>query len=280
MSFLFAPFVVLNSSNIVLIFYVLPQNKLLPKRGWLLHKSCYHNLLVFSLNLLLPVRMHERGDPNVVIATATALVYIAEGEEEPAQPAVDYLALLHEFSEMRLLLRSNDDYRIWAETSGERIENRTGYSGTEKRIPFVTVGSIVNMPITWEGTTFTGIIEWGDLSSNGRLEEVTGTVSADGTLIERMVYTYTYRATTRSGNIVHNTSAYWEYANIPIPWPSSNPDRVATLRYELRGEDISQHVVALERYSESSTDGVMTTNTTYLTTHWNDEAAFFLWLYN
>lgn len=201
-------------------------------------------------------------------------ISITFASEEVDETAVDYVDLLHSFSELNLKLQSLDTVKKWSVALGESFE--TVKHGAE--IPWFIPGTS-RMSISWSGNSFIGTLVQGDPERVGRIEEVSGIVSADGTMIESIVFSSKTRY--ESTKTVMIDYADCEFKDIPLPWSNGIEARQTELRYSVYGPEAETHVVRLEYCTETidRNNGEMQSNLTYISTDWSADPQFILFLF-
>ncbi len=202
-------------------------------------------------------------DTGEIIDRATAEVNI--------QPeSKDLLNLLHNFSVFNLTFNSTNIYQDWLVSKGEStVSNNNGMD-----IPWAWGGD--NMIITWEGTSFTGTLLHLNPDDRGRIDEVNGIVSADGTTVESIVFSYRNRD--YGSNWVSNSTVNLEFTNMPLNWYDNGADQQSELRFELHGSEVQSHVTRVEYHADTYRNGNLESSRDYVSTDWSQTASLYLTL--
>ena len=122
------------------------------------------------------------------------------------------------------------------------------------------------LDITWSGTSFTGTLLHLNPDVRGRIDEVSGTVSADGPTVESVVFSYRYRD--EGTNWISNNTINEEFVNIPLNWYNSGQDQQVELRFELHGSEVQSHVTRVEYHADTYRNGNLESSRDYVSTDW------------
>ena len=134
------------------------------------------------------------------------------------------------------------------------------FNTSGKTITFPSELFVPPVPIAWSGTSFAGRLEESGPGEDVT-DEVSGTVSADGTTLISMVY---WRQVLRTGV---NSGTYYHVTlqSLPIVVPS-----VGT--FNGSGVDLQKHVVNIDYADGSLSGGRIVPATTYVSTDWTTGA--------
>ncbi|MBN1190277.1 MAG: hypothetical protein JXA46_11035 [Dehalococcoidales bacterium] len=96
------------------------------------------------------------------------------------QPEVkDLVSLLQRFTDLEMTFNGTHTFRVWTKGQGESsISRKEGMN-----IPWA--GASGPITIRWNGTSFTGKYVHLDPDTRGRIDEISGTVLTDGTVLEK-----------------------------------------------------------------------------------------------
>lgn len=181
----------------------------------------------------------------------------------------DLLSIMQNFTTFRFAFNSDNTYQDWRVGQGESTSTDNGGIS----IPQYGVGD-GTMPITWNGTSFTGTLPHGDPDDRGRLDEVSGTVSPDGTMVENIIYSYRLRD--YGTNWSSTETINLEIANIPLIWRTGSEDRQSELKCELHGSEVQSHVTLVEIYEETVRNGELEKTREYVSTDWSQEMSLYV----
>jgi hypothetical protein len=149
--------------------------------------------------------------------------------------AFNNLTALHNMTKLRLTVGGRWEITKWTGSEGETV-----YDGwLNHTIPYYNPGN-PDMPISWSGTTFSGELITGNSIVN-RVENVTGTVSADGRTFLTLEYTMTYvRDEDASTGHWHDEEEITiKLVNIPIDHLAATS---SSLYFSSYGPDMSDYV--------------------------------------
>ncbi|MDD4986002.1 MAG: PKD domain-containing protein [Dehalococcoidales bacterium] len=183
------------------------------------------------------------------------------------------LSVLQTFTTFRAGLQCTDVYDQWSATSGDSTTTNTWgweipWDGSEKR-----------MDITWNGTSFSGTLLWGDPNRVGYIQELSGTVSPDGTIVESLVFSYRSRDEgTGDMKWVKNKTVNLEFTDLPLDWHQGQEDRQGELRCEFNDAEVASHVVGIEHNHEEvhTTAPDRDLSYSYVSTDWSQDARLFI----
>ncbi len=182
--------------------------------------------------------------------------------------STDLVGLLQSFNEISVRFNGTDIHRTWSKASGEGTDTSTWGVG----IPWAVAGKN-SMDITWRGPSFSGTLAMGDIDRSGSIHEVNGKVSADGTVVESIVFSYRYR--NEGANTVTDAYATLEFTDIPLTWNPGREDGQAELIYRAYDADVARsHVVLIEHHTETHRNNELESSRTYASTDWSEDARF------
>ncbi|NQT74231.1 MAG: PKD domain-containing protein [Chloroflexi bacterium] len=194
-------------------------------------------------------------DTGEIHGRATAEVLI----RDQSGSVLDYL---HQQNLAHVILNTEMIFHKWHVTLGEEMATYT----YELAAPATWAQS--SFPITWDGTSFYGELGSGSPETIGTLNTIQGTVSPDGTVVTSIVTSYRFRdegtdwITTRSKDM--------EFANIPLEcwYPASEPPECSKSTW-IRGDAVQQHVVKIEVEEQTTRNGQLEYDYSYVSTNWS-----------
>ena len=175
-------------------------------------------------------------------------------------PAANRLALLQKTVTVGGNLAGKDTFKRWTNTTGEQLTTPTAVS--QFWIPYQSINSKHEIPITWNGTTFSGKYGYGTAQA-GQVQEVSGTVSPDGNLLITLISSY--RSTNYGSNWTSETITKVELKNMPLSSPYKD---AAHARFEQRGVDIQKYVSKMEHSNTTLRNGQKESSYTFASRDW------------
>lgn len=200
-------------------------------------------------------------DTGDVVDQATAEVSIMPESK-------DLLGLLHTFGTFNLTFNSTNTYQDWLVGEGESTDTNN-YGLT---IPLAWGGG--TMDIIWEGTTFTGTLLHGDPDYMGRVDEISGNVSPDGTTVESVVFSHRFRD--EGTNWVSNRTVNMEFTNMPLDWYTGSETEQSELKCDLHGSEVESHVTRVEYHSDTFRNGELESSRDYVSTDWSQPLSLYV----